>query len=99
MRSAKRPVLVRRIAKVTWSAWGSPRYSRGTPPTHDILGITVVFTHEWPMAVRLIDLIRGRFPHATIVIGGEHVTSMAEFSLLTSKADIAVLGEGEETVV
>jgi anaerobic magnesium-protoporphyrin IX monomethyl ester cyclase len=69
-------------------------------PAHaDIIGITVVFTHEWPMAVRLIDLIRRRLPDAAIVIGGEHVTSMPEFSLLTSKADIAVLGEGEETVV
>jgi anaerobic magnesium-protoporphyrin IX monomethyl ester cyclase len=69
------------------------------PAEADIIGITVVFTHEWPMAVRLIDLIRDRFPQAAIVIGGEHVTSMSEFSLLTSKADIAVLGEGEETAV
>ena len=44
-------------------------------------------------------MIRGRFAHAAIVLGGEHVTSMAEFCLLTSKADVAVLGEGEETVV
>jgi anaerobic magnesium-protoporphyrin IX monomethyl ester cyclase len=69
------------------------------PAQADIIGITVVFTHEWPMAVRLIDLIRRRLPDAAIVIGGEHVTSMPELSLLTSKADIAVLGEGEETVV
>jgi len=69
-------------------------------PTHtDIIGITVVFTHEWPAVVRLIDRIRNRFPHAKIVIGGEHVTSMPEFSLLSSKADVSVLGEGEETVV
>jgi len=69
------------------------------PANADIIGITVVFTHEWPMAVRLIDLIRARFPDAAIVIGGEHVTSMPEFCLLTSKADVAVLGEGEETAV
>jgi anaerobic magnesium-protoporphyrin IX monomethyl ester cyclase len=69
------------------------------PNEADIIGITVVFTHEWPAVVRLIDLIRGRFPDAAIVIGGEHVTSLPEFSLLTSKADIAVLGEGEETIV
>jgi anaerobic magnesium-protoporphyrin IX monomethyl ester cyclase len=49
--------------------------------------------------VRLINRIRGRFPSAKIVIGGEHVTSMPEFSLLSSKADVAVLGEGEETIV
>jgi radical SAM superfamily enzyme YgiQ (UPF0313 family) len=69
------------------------------PPETDIIGITVVFTHEWPAVVQLIDLIRVRFPHASIIIGGEHVTSMPEFSLLTSRADVAVLGEGEETVV
>jgi anaerobic magnesium-protoporphyrin IX monomethyl ester cyclase len=69
------------------------------PAAADIIGITVVFTHEWPAVVRLIDRIRDRFPSATIVIGGEHVTSMPEFSLLSSRADVAVLGEGEETVI
>src|SRR5262245_43265757 len=69
------------------------------PADTDIVGITLVFTHEWPAVVQLIDLIRARFPKAAIVIGGEHVTSMPEFSLLTSKADVAVLGEGEETAV
>lgn len=65
----------------------------------DIIGITVVFTHEWPAVVKLIALIRRRLPDAAIVIGGEHATSMPEFSLLTSSADVAVLGEGEETIV
>jgi anaerobic magnesium-protoporphyrin IX monomethyl ester cyclase len=69
------------------------------PAETDVVGITVVFTHEWPAIVRLIDLIRARFPKAAIVLGGEHVTSLPEFSLLTSKADVAVLGEGEETAV
>jgi len=69
------------------------------PATADVIGITVVFTHEWPGIVKLIEVIRNRFPKAAIVIGGEHVTSMPEFSLLTSKADVAVLGEGEETAV
>jgi anaerobic magnesium-protoporphyrin IX monomethyl ester cyclase len=69
------------------------------PAGTEIIGITIVFTHEWPAVVRLIDVVRARFPHARIVIGGEHVTSLPEFSLLSSKADIAVLGEGEETVV
>ena len=34
-----------------------------------------------------------------MIVGGEHVTSMPEFSLATSKADILVLGEGEETLL
>ena len=69
------------------------------PALSDIIGITVVFTHEWPMVVQLTEKIRRRLPQAAIVVGGEHVTSMPEFCLLTSKADVAVLGEGEETVV
>src|SRR5262249_14361858 len=69
------------------------------PAETEIVGITVVFTHEWPMLVQLIDKIRRRFPRAPIVMGGEHVTSLPEFCLLTSKADVAVLGEGEETAV
>jgi anaerobic magnesium-protoporphyrin IX monomethyl ester cyclase len=69
------------------------------PARTDTIGITAVFPHEWPAVVWLIDRIRGRFPNAQIVIGGEHVTSMPEFSLLSSKADVAVLGEGEETAI
>lgn len=45
------------------------------------------------------EVVRRRFPQAKIVLGGEHVSSMAEFSLATSDADIVVMGEGEETVV
>src|SRR4030095_7505498 len=69
------------------------------PAGTDIIGISVIFTPARPAGVALIAKIRDRFPQAKIVLGGEHVTSMTEFSLLTSKADIAVLGEGEETVV
>jgi len=64
-----------------------------------MVGITVVFTHEWPAIVRLIDAIKARRPGLPVVLGGEHVTSMPEFCLLTSKADYLVLGEGEETVL
>jgi anaerobic magnesium-protoporphyrin IX monomethyl ester cyclase len=69
------------------------------PESTTIVGITVVFTHEWPAIVRLMDLIRQARPDLPIVIGGEHVTSMPEFCLATSKADYIVIGEGEETVL
>jgi radical SAM superfamily enzyme YgiQ (UPF0313 family) len=64
-----------------------------------LIGITVVFTHEWPAVVQLINLIKKRMPSTPIVIGGEHVTSMPEFCLKTSLADYVVMGEGEETIV
>jgi radical SAM superfamily enzyme YgiQ (UPF0313 family) len=61
------------------------------------VGITCMFTHEWPMIVHLIDLIKKRRPDIAVVVGGEHVTAMPEFSLATSRADALALGEGEET--
>ncbi len=68
-------------------------------PEATVVGITCIFTHEWPMVARLTEQIHRARPDVTIVVGGEHVTSMPEFSLLTSQADALVLGEGEETVV
>src|SRR5689334_16932281 len=35
------------------------------PDGTDIVGITVVFTHEWPAIVKLIDKIRERFSDVT----------------------------------
>jgi radical SAM superfamily enzyme YgiQ (UPF0313 family) len=69
------------------------------PPDAPVIGISVLFTHEWPAAVRLLAVLRRARPAALLVIGGEHVTAMPEFCLLTSAADIAVLGEGEESLV
>ena len=69
------------------------------PADAKLVGISVIFTHEWPAAVRLIDAIKRRHPHLRIVLGGEHITSMPEFCLRTSRADFLVLGEGEETIV
>lgn len=69
------------------------------PAAATLVGITVVFTHEWPAVVRLIELIKARRPDLPVVLGGEHVTSLPEFCMATSRADHLVLGEGEETIV
>ena len=69
------------------------------PSGVEFIGISVLFTHEWPAAVCLIDTIKRRHPDVPIILGGEHVSSMSEFCLLTSAADVLVLGEGEETVI
>lgn len=69
------------------------------PSDAEVVGITVIFTHEWPAIVRLVDLIKAARPDVTVILGGEHITSMPEFCLTTAKADYLVLGEGEETVV
>jgi radical SAM superfamily enzyme YgiQ (UPF0313 family) len=69
------------------------------PSDSKVVGITALFTHEWPAITQLIEAVKRRLPDVPVVIGGEHVTSMPELCLMTSKADYLVLGEGEETVV
>jgi anaerobic magnesium-protoporphyrin IX monomethyl ester cyclase len=69
------------------------------PDETRIVGISVIFTHEWPGVVRLVELIKRARPELTVVLGGEHITSMPEFCLRTSEADVLVLSEGEETIV
>jgi radical SAM superfamily enzyme YgiQ (UPF0313 family) len=64
-----------------------------------LIGISTIFTHEWPIVVRLVRLIRKRFPEVPIMVGGEHVSSMPEFCLHSSDVDFVVMGEGEETCV
>ena len=63
------------------------------------IGITVVFTHEWPLVVKLIDLIKKKYTTKKVILGGEHVSAMPEFCIATSKADFIVMGEGEETIL
>ena len=63
------------------------------------IGISVIFTHEWPVAVKLVSLIKEKFPNIPIILGGEHISALPEFSLNTSSADYIVMGEGEETII
>jgi radical SAM superfamily enzyme YgiQ (UPF0313 family) len=65
-------------------------------PESDIIGITIMFSQEWPFIREYINNVRRAFPQATIVVGGEHVTAMPEFSLRDCPAiDYLVVGEGE----
>ena len=68
-------------------------------PNSKCIGISVIFTHEWPAVVKLISLIKEKFKNMPIILGGEHISAMPEFSLITSNADYIVMGEGEETII
>jgi radical SAM superfamily enzyme YgiQ (UPF0313 family) len=69
-------------------------------PGTDLIGVSCMFSVEWPITADLVAAIRIAHPQARIVLGGEHVTACAEFTLDTCPAaDVGVLGEGEETVV
>lgn len=65
-----------------------------------IVGVSCMFSHEWPLVRELIAALRRRVPAALIVAGGEHVTALPEHSLEScADLDIGVLGEGEEVMV
>lgn len=69
-------------------------------PDADLIGVTCMFSQDWPEIRRLIQLVRRRFPRIPIVAGGEHITALPEFTLQTTPdVDVCVIGEGEETLV
>jgi anaerobic magnesium-protoporphyrin IX monomethyl ester cyclase len=96
---ASAPDSVRRYYKGYLIGLSCDEIAARIPSGVDFIGISVIFTHEWPSAVCLIDAIKRRHPDVPVILGGEHVSSMPEFCLLTSAADMLVLGEGEETVI
>lgn len=71
-----------------------------TLPRPDALGITCMFSQDWPHVEDMILAIAKKFPDLPIILGGEHATAAAEY-VLTSCPPVkyAALGEGEETIV
>lgn len=63
-----------------------------------LIGITHMFLHEWPLVKEIAELARQRFPTAVIVVGGENATNFWPWMFeQTSAVDACVLGEGEAT--
>ncbi len=69
-------------------------------PDTGLVGISCLFSHEWPVIRQLIAAIAARFPGVPIVLGGEHATAVPELCLAEAPDLTAcALGEGEETIV
>lgn len=69
-------------------------------PSTEILGITHMFLHEWPVIKEIAELARDRFPDLTIVLGGENATAFWKTVFEeTDAVDYCVLGEGEATML
>ena len=47
-------------------------------PKTKIIGISSMFSHEWPYVRDCIELVKKSFPNAKIIVGGEHVTALPE---------------------
>ena len=70
------------------------------PADTELIGVSAMFSQQWPLDRELIRSIRAAFPRTPIVIGGEHATALPEYCLMDSPGtDFIVLGEGELTLV
>ena len=68
------------------------------PKETKIIGISGMFSGEWPVVKNLISEIKKHFPDAVTVAGGEHATALPEFCLRDCPdLDFIVKGEGEST--
>ena len=67
------------------------------PADSEVIGVSCMFTHAWPMVRELILELGKAFPKARLIAGGEHVTSMNEKVLRETPVVACVLGEGEIT--
>ena len=64
----------------------------------DIVGLTAK-TLGWPAVIEIAQMVREAAPNAVIVVGGPHLTLYASESLTWECFDIAVVGDGEETML
>ena len=69
------------------------------PLNSRVIGVSAMFSGEWPVTRALVRALRGRFPEALIVAGGEHITALTEYSLRDCPGiDVCVRGEGERAM-
>ncbi len=69
-------------------------------PESDIIGVSIMFSQEWPQIRDYVNQVAAAFPEAIIIVGGEHPTAMPEYTLRDCPAiDYVVRGEGELTLL
>lgn len=69
-------------------------------PESDIIGVSIMFSQEWPQIRDYVNQVAAAFPDAVIIVGGEHPTAMPEYTLRDCPAiDYVVRGEGELTLL
>jgi anaerobic magnesium-protoporphyrin IX monomethyl ester cyclase len=86
----------------TFAAYGLTlqQVVQSIPKDAQLIGISAMFTQEWPNVRRLATLVKAAFPHVPLVCGGEHATAEARHALTDCPVlDCVVMGEGEATLL
>ena len=63
-----------------------------------VVGISFM-TNQYKDAVNVSKVVKGVDTHIPVIVGGPHVSALPEEILALDPVDIAVIGEGEETVL
>ncbi len=63
----------------------------------DVVGISCVFSNQWPSVRELARMIKALDDNITVVTGGTHPTFLAQRCMQDAPVDFIVLGEGEYT--
>jgi radical SAM superfamily enzyme YgiQ (UPF0313 family) len=66
---------------------------------YDALALSVMFSVNREWADYISHLSKKKNPKATVIMGGGYSTTYPEKSLIKSKCDYAVIGEGEDTLL
>lgn len=71
---------------------------RRVPRDTEVVGVSHMFLHQWPLLRELADALREALPACRLVAGGENATAFWETILADCPAiDVCVMGEGERT--
>ena len=67
------------------------------PDTY-VVGVSLMFSQEWPPQRDFIQALRRRIPNVVIIVGGEHPTAFPEYTLRDCpEIDYVITSEGEYT--
>jgi anaerobic magnesium-protoporphyrin IX monomethyl ester cyclase len=90
-------------------AWDERVLYRGLPideivarvdPSADAIGVSAMFSQEWPHVEDLILALRRAHPGKPILVGGEHATAVPDYILDSCPAvDFVARGEGERVIL
>lgn len=77
-----------------------PQIVGAVDPEAEVIGVTHMFLHQWPLLKDLAIALKARYPKAKIVLGGENASSFWAHILADCEAiDACVIGEGERTLL
>jgi radical SAM superfamily enzyme YgiQ (UPF0313 family) len=64
----------------------------------DVIGFSLMFSQDWPVARALIRKVRERHPDSTLIAGGEHFSAEPIGALDGTGLDYVLVGEGDRVV-